>query len=106
MAQARSARAINRRGKNEGCIFALLFSSALSHLVSVLSDFTAFCFSACEAELDSGSCPSGDVNQDLPAQGASVAEPESDPGSSSVSTGISLGNDSTELVVEEFSSSS
>ena len=106
MAQARSARVINRRGKNEGCIFALLFSSALSHLVSVLFDFTAFCFSASEAELDSGSYPSGDVNQDLPAQGASVAEPESDPGSSCVSTGISVCDDSPELVIKEFCSSS
>ena len=62
--------------------------------------------SASEAELDPGSCPSGNVNQDPLAQGASVSEPESDPGSSSVSTGISLGDDSPELVIEEFSSPS
>ena len=62
--------------------------------------------SASQADLDPGSCPCGDVNQDLPAQGASVSEPESDPGSSPVSTGISVCDDSPELVIEEFSSSS
>ena len=36
------------------------------------------------SELDPGFCPSGDVNQDLSVQGASVSEPKLDPGSSFV----------------------
>ena len=58
------------------------------------------------SELDPGFCPSGDVNQDLPSQDASVSETELDPGSSFVLTNISVGDDSPELVIEEFSSSS
>ena len=61
--------------------------------------------SVSEAELDPRSSPSGDVNQVANAQGASGSEPEMDPGSSpSVSTGVCVGNDSPELVIEEFSS--
>ena len=57
--------------------------------------------SASEAELDPGSFSSSNVNQDPPVQ---------DPGSFPflvfvVSTGISVGDDRPELVIEEFSSS-
>ena len=61
--------------------------------------------SVSEAELDPGSSPSGDVNNDANALGTSGSEPELDPGSSpSVSAGVNVGDDSPDLVIEEFSS--
>ena len=58
-----------------------------------------------EAELDPGSFPSGDVNNDANSLITPGSEPESDLGPSpSVSASASVGNDSPELVIEEFSS--
>ena len=88
----------------QGLFLLLLMDWVLGMLIKIFLPRVSR--SASEAELDPGSCPSGDVHQDLPAQGASVAEPESDPGSSCVSTGISVCDDSPELVIKEFCSSS
>ena len=53
-----------------------------------------------------GAGADSNANHDPPDQGASVSELELDPESFSVSTDISVGADSPELVIKDFSSSS